>query len=155
MLYLHSRRSRTTRVSVRAGRTLKTDTDTHVIKEEWRVRRRWSPGSMSRPPFRLQRRGVGLVLHVRYLQLYAHIVPFPLPVLWDRSALPRGPSVFVYRCSVSPVCCLPVQVMTYGCDFPHPYTFPLVFLGSHKVKATHPSPPHPHLHSLQSLCGTN
>lgn len=37
----------------------------------------------------------------------------------------------MYRCSerrtVSPcLSCLPVQVMTYGCDFPHPYTFPLV-----------------------------
>lgn len=98
--YLHSRRSRTTRVSMWARRTLKTET--HMIKDD--TEQRWSSGSKNRPPLQ-QRSGGRWELYVRSPQMYSHIVPFALFVLRDRSAVPRGPCLCIG--ALRDILCLP------------------------------------------------
>lgn len=74
--------------------------------------------------------GVGYYFMLGTCRCIHTLFPFHcLFVLWDRSAVPRGPCLCI-RTLWDVLCllpvCLPVQVTTYGCDFPHPYTFPLV-----------------------------
>lgn len=118
LAYLHSRWSRTTRVSMWARRTLKTET--RIIKED---RQHWG----HRVKFNQQQKQGGGVSAICNLSTdVCRFFPFHM------SGVPRVLSVFVYRCSVrhsvlpASLVFLPVQIMTYGCDFLHPYAFLLL-----------------------------